>query len=124
MTTPQERNMEKVKELLDAAFNQKNPEMAAEFVTNEYIQHNPQVPTGKAGLVAALPMFYQAIPSLSWKLKHIWADGDYVIVHSIYNFGKDNAVVDIFRFRGEMIDEHWDVVQEIPSKMAHSNGMF
>jgi predicted SnoaL-like aldol condensation-catalyzing enzyme len=121
--TPQERNMEKVKELLDAAFNKKRPELAAQYITDEYIQHNPQVPTGKAGLLAALPMFYKAIPSLSWHMKHIWADGDYVIVHSVYNFGKDNAAVDIFRFKGEKIDEHWDVVQEIPSKMAHDNGM-
>ena len=45
-------------------------------------------------------------------------------VHSVYTFGKDNAVVDIFRFKGEKIDEHWDVVQEMPSKMAHNNGMF
>jgi predicted SnoaL-like aldol condensation-catalyzing enzyme len=116
--------MEKVKKLLDAAFNERRPEWAAEYVTDGYIQHNPQVPTGKEGLLEALPMFYQAFPMLSWQLKHIWADGDYVIVHSIYNFGKDNAVVDIFRFDGDQIDEHWDVVQEIPAKMAHNNGMF
>jgi predicted SnoaL-like aldol condensation-catalyzing enzyme len=65
MATPQERNMDKVKELLDAAFNKKKPEMAAKYITDEYIQHNPQVPTGMAGLLAVLPMFYQAITSLS-----------------------------------------------------------
>jgi predicted SnoaL-like aldol condensation-catalyzing enzyme len=124
MATEQDMNKEKVKRLLDAAFNQKKPEVAASYVTERYIQHNPQVPTGKAGLVETLPMFYSAIPTLSWKMIHIWAEGDFVIVHSLYNFGRDTAVVDIFRFEGEMIDEHWDVVQEIPQKMAHGNGMF
>jgi len=123
MQSVQERNKEIAKELLDAAFNKKDPKLVAQFVTDRYIQHNPQVPTGKAGLLAALPGFYQAIPTLSWKLMHIWAEGDYVIVHSVYNFGKETAVVDIFRFAGDKADEHWDVVQEIPEKMVHNNGM-
>ena len=123
MGTVQERNKETAMNLLDAAFNRKDPALAAKYVTERYIQHNPQVPTGKAGLLAALPGFYSAVPSLSWSMRHIWADGDFVIVHSLYNFGKDTAVVDIFRFNGDKADEHWDVVQEIPDKMAHSNGM-
>jgi predicted SnoaL-like aldol condensation-catalyzing enzyme len=123
MASVQERNKKIAQDLLDAAFNKKDPKLAAQFVTERYIQHNPQVPTGKAGLMAALPGFYKAIPSLKWSLKHIWAEGDYVIVHSVYDFGKDTAVVDIFRFEGGKADEHWDVVQEIPEKMAHDNGM-
>ena len=124
ITNQQEKNKETAKKLLDAAFNKKKPEVAAQYVTDKYIQHNPQVPTGKEGLIAALPAFYQAIPTLKWQLKHIYADGDYVIVHSMYNFGKENAVIDIFRFKGDKIDEHWDVAQEIPAKMAHNNTMF
>ena len=123
MAAQQEKNKETVKKLLDAAFNKKKPEIAAQYVTDKYIQHNPMVPTGKEGLLKALPGFYQAMPSLNWKLKHIYADGDFVIVHSTYDFGKDNAVVDIFRFNGDKVDEHWDVVQEIPANMAHDNGM-
>lgn len=44
----------KVKKLLDAAFNKKSLEMAVEYVTDGYSQHNHQVPTGNAGLIAAL----------------------------------------------------------------------
>jgi predicted SnoaL-like aldol condensation-catalyzing enzyme len=115
MSIKQERNKEAVRKLLDAAFNKKNPVVAGEFVTEGYIQHNPMVPTGKEGLLSALPGFYKALPTLKWQPKHIWADGDYV---------KDTAVVDIFRFEGDKIAEHWDVVQEIPARMAHKNGMF
>ena len=124
METQQEKNKETVKKVLDAAFNKKKPEEAAKYMTDRYIQHNPQVPTGKAGLLAALPGFYEAIPTLKWQPKHLYADGDFVIVHSQYNLGKETAIVDIFRFQGDKIDEHWDVAQEIPANMAHSNGMF
>jgi len=54
MITHQERNMEKVKKLLDAAFNKKSLEMAEECVADEYRQHHPQVPTGNVGLIAPL----------------------------------------------------------------------
>ncbi|OPY34594.1 MAG: SnoaL-like domain protein [Methanomassiliicoccales archaeon PtaU1.Bin124] len=107
--TPQEGNKETTIRLLDAAFNRKDPARVGSLVTERYIQHNPVVPTGREGLVGALPNFYMVIPTLKWEMKHIWAEGDYVIVHSIYDFGKPTAVVDIFRFNGDLADEHWDV---------------
>jgi predicted SnoaL-like aldol condensation-catalyzing enzyme len=123
----QDENKELVKKLLDTAFNKKDVEAAAELLTDRYIQHNPSVPTGKSGFRQAIPGFYQMFPDLSWELKNIWADGDHVIAHSHYHFAKEgngNAIVDIFRIVDGKVDEHWDVSQEIPDKMAHDNGMF
>ena len=120
-------NKELVKKLLDLAFNKKDAKAAAEMLTERYIQHNPNVPTGKAGFLQAIPGFYKAFPDLRWELKRIWADGDFVIVHSLYRFtreGRGSAVVDIFRIKDGKADEHWDVVQEIPEKPANENGMF
>jgi predicted SnoaL-like aldol condensation-catalyzing enzyme len=127
MNTTPEQNKELAKKLLELAFTKKDVNAAAELVTDEYIQHNPGVPTGKSGFVNAIPFFYKMFPDLKWELKHIWADGDYVIIHSHYQFTKEgtgSAVVDIFRIKDGKIDEHWDVIQEIPEKMVHSNGMF
>lgn len=127
MASQAEMHKAVVKDLLNKAFNEKNAQAAAEYLTDRYIQHNPQVPTGKAGLLQALPGFYAAFPDMSWELKQIWADGDYVIVHSLYRFTKESrgtAIVDIFRFENGKIDEHWDVAQDIPETMAHNNGMF
>ena len=128
-TTPASADAKKatVKNLLNLAFNVKDPTAAANLVTDRYIQHNPNVPTGKAGFLQALPGFYQAFPDISWDLKQIWVDGDYVIAHSNYHYvvgDRGKAVVDIFRFDGDKIDEHWDVHEEIPAEMAHDNGMF
>lgn len=127
MNSQQEQNKELAKKLLETAFAKKDVNAAAEFLTDRYIQHNPQVPTGKSGFVQAIPHFYQMFPDLKWELKNIWADGDYVIAHSHYHFAKEgngSAVVDIFRMKDGKMDEHWDVIQEIPDQMAHDNGMF
>ena len=123
----QEKNIELVEQLLDTAFNRKDARAAAEMLSDSYIQHNPTVPTGKAGFLKAIPEVYREFPDMSWRPKNIWADRDYVIVHSQYKFKvEDNgrATVDIFRIKDGKADEHWDVSQEIPDHMAHTNGMF
>ncbi len=127
MANKQEQNKELVKKLLDTAFNKKDVKAAAEMLTDRYIQHNPTVATGKAGFLAGIPQFYRMFPDLTWQLKHIYADGDFVIAHSLYRYtkgGNGNAIVDIFRIKDGKADEHWDVSQEIPAKAANTNGMF
>jgi len=95
------------------------------MLTDRYIQHDPNMPTGRKGFMEGIPAFYKMFPDLKWELKNIWADGDYVIAHSLYRFAKSgNSVVDIFRMKDGNADEHWDVSQEIPDKIAHGNGMF
>ena len=122
-----EDNKEIIKKLLTAAFVEKNVGAAAGMLTDRYIQHNPNVPTGRKGFMEGIPAFYKMFPDLKWELKNIWVEGDYVIVHSLYRYAKNgngSAVVDIFRMKDGKADEHWDVSQEIPDIMAHGNGMF
>jgi predicted SnoaL-like aldol condensation-catalyzing enzyme len=46
--------------------------------------------------------------------RQIVAEGDLVMVHGRYSGGgrKSLIVVDIFRFDGDQVVEHWDVLQE------------
>jgi predicted SnoaL-like aldol condensation-catalyzing enzyme len=56
-----------------------------------------------------------------------FVDGDYVILHVRVNMqplNQDIAVMDIFRVREGRLAEHWDVEQQVPVEMPHSNGMF
>jgi predicted SnoaL-like aldol condensation-catalyzing enzyme len=34
------------------------------------------------------------------------------------------AIIEIFRLENGKIDEHWDVIQEIPEESTNPNGMF
>ena len=53
------------------------------------------------------------------------AEGDLVMAHLDVTFmGKRRAVIDIFRFKDGKVIEHWDVQQDVPDEMPHSNGMF
>ena len=97
------------------------------MLTERYIQHNPNVQTGKQGFIDGITAFHKIYPKLKWELKNIWAEGDFVIAHSHYTFLENsnrNSIVDIFRIKDGKADEHWDVSQEIPDKMARNNGMF
>jgi predicted SnoaL-like aldol condensation-catalyzing enzyme len=62
------------------------------------------------------------------EIKRVFADGDYVILHSHWHGLSDNprgeAVVDIFRLEGGKVLEHWDVIQPIPETSANANTMF
>jgi predicted SnoaL-like aldol condensation-catalyzing enzyme len=37
---------------------------------------------------------------------------------------RGRAIIEIFRLDDGKIDEHWDVIQEIPEESANPNGMF
>jgi predicted SnoaL-like aldol condensation-catalyzing enzyme len=77
----------------------------------DYIQHNPYIPNKLSGL----RNFIEALPKeRRYEHGHVFADGDYVIVHGRYSGGglKALVAVDIFRFENEKIVEHWDVLQE------------
>lgn len=55
------------------------------------------------------------------------AEGDYVVahVHGVRVPGQaGTAIVGIFRFDGDRIVEHWDVMQPIPERFENPNGMF
>lgn len=86
---------------------------------SKYIQHNLAVADGLAGFGAVL----QALPKGSAKVNTVRAfqDGDFVFTHTDYNFFGPKIGFDIFRFEDdasnlEKIVEHWDNLQETPTK--------
>lgn len=83
---------------------------------NKYIQHNQGVADGLAGFGALL----HQLPKGSAKVNtvRVFADGDYVIAHTDYNFFGPKIGIDIFRFEEGLIVEHWDNLQEKVEKTA------
>lgn len=94
-------------------------ERAEKYLTESYIQHNPNVPTGRAAFVAFFSKFAKAKPieaHIKAPLVTMTAEGDIVILSFVRENSdpKDNAHkytttwFDMFRIEGGKIAEHWD----------------
>lgn len=123
----EEANRKLVVEFYDRFFNKHETAEAAEVVADSYIQHNPQVPDGKAPFVSFFTGYFKTNPESRAKIVRSATDGDLVYLHVHSTEGaKDRgvAVVDIFRVKEGKIVEHWDVIQPVPEKAANQNTMF
>ena len=138
----------------------KNAELITEFVQHlmnnhdfdlirqkyndgSYTQHNRVIPDGIEGVVGFVQQFAKRYPEYTYDVKHIFADGDYVIFHSHATIRKKDRgndkkgfnVIDTWKIRDGKIVEHWDAVQPIDGFMRfyiwltggnvrNSNGVF
>ena len=118
-------NKELVKTAITEAFINRDKTAIDKYWSDQYIQHNPQVPNGREGL---RQLFGLLGPEFKYDIGLIVADGDFVMVHGRYmGFGpKPLVAVDIFRVKDGKLAEHWDVLQEEvpPENTASKNPMF
>jgi predicted SnoaL-like aldol condensation-catalyzing enzyme len=126
MGSMQEKNKEIVKTFYDLIINQKDFEAARPYIGPRYKQHNPLVKDYPEGLQEFIEFLKTNCPEARSEIKRIIAEDDYVVlhVHSIRSPKLQRAIIEIFRLENGQIDEHWDVIQEIPESSANPNGMF
>jgi predicted SnoaL-like aldol condensation-catalyzing enzyme len=112
----------------DILVNGKMEKLADYFDGDNYIQHNPNIPDQLSGLGATLEALGKQGIFLKYdKIHKVLGEGNFVLVVSEGNFGKDyNAFYDLFRVENGKIAEHWDVIEPIPSKDSwkNNNGKF
>ena len=122
-----ENNKRLVEVLCKTVFQQHDFSKLDEIMTDEYIQHNADVPQGKAGFKQFFEMMFKAFPDFSYTMKKIIPEGDIVMMYStttgthkglfIDNPPTGNKlyfdVVDIFRIENGKIAEHWDVADTL-----------
>jgi predicted SnoaL-like aldol condensation-catalyzing enzyme len=123
-----DRNKRNVLAFYEAAINTKDFDAAARLIADRYVQHNPAIADGAAGLKDRVEYIRETFPQLRAEVKSIFADGDHVIahVHAVRVPGqRGTAIVDIFRVDedGKLV-EHWDVMQDVPERAENANGMF
>jgi predicted SnoaL-like aldol condensation-catalyzing enzyme len=98
------------------------------YAGSPYRQHNPLIEDGMDGVRKFVAWILANHPDARAEIKRVFADGDYVILHSHWHGLSDNprgeAVVDIFRLEDGKMVEHWDVIQPIPETAANNNTMF
>lgn len=111
-------------EVMEEVFNKHNLELADRYYLEDYKQHNPNVPTGRAGFKAFFSGFMAAFPDLHATVEQVVAEGD--LVSAIIRWTGTHTgnfqglsptgrpiefkTADIFRVEGGKIAEHWDVV--------------
>lgn len=113
------------------------------FNDSAYVQHNRNLPDKVTGLVGFLKEFVEEYPEYSYDVKHVYADGDFVIFHSHATLNAEDRgndqkgmnIIDTWRIEDGRIVEHWDSIQALDFSMRvyslisggdieNSNGVF
>lgn len=102
-------NKEKAVALLNS-FNTGDQTPISYINPNKYIQHNLMIADGLKGFGELM----QTAPEGGFKadVKRAFEDGEYVFMHTKYDFFGDKAGFDVFRFEDGKIVEHWDNLTE------------
>lgn len=96
-------------------------ELADKYLSESYIQHNPAVPTGRAGFVKFFSQYSKPGPiaeKIRAPLVNIVAEGDVVILSFVQTLpdpaqpGKtySTTAFDMFRIENGKLAEHWDAM--------------
>jgi len=105
-----------------------NPKGAvAQYVGDQYIQHNPDVADGLDGFINYFERMQDEYPEKSIEFVRCIAEGDLVALHThqIWPGNDQYVTMDFFRFDANgKICEHWDAIQQIPEQSANPNTMY
>lgn len=105
------------------------PEKIADYISTEkYLQHNPGVKDGLAGLGEALTALAEAGTPLVYEKNHVvLGEGNFILSVSEGIFMKEKvSFYDLFRLENGKIVEHWDVIEKLlpEAEAKNKNGKF
>jgi len=110
------RNKALVRDFYTTVLIGRQVDVAPRFLSTDYIQHNPNVPTGLKGFMDTFrARFAQQLPAnYKRELLNVVAENDLVVVYMRQTWtsrdGKQNKALgfDMFRVQDGKIAEHWD----------------
>jgi predicted SnoaL-like aldol condensation-catalyzing enzyme len=123
-----ESNKKLVESFVKAVFMDHDMSSLDRYMTDGYVQHNPDVPQGKAGFREFFETTFSAMPDFRYTVKRIVANGDQVWVYSTTSATHTGGpwldvpptgnvlhfdVVDMFRVEDGRVAEHWDVADTL-----------
>ena len=128
----QEANKALIRSYIEEMWNQHQPSAADRFVAIDYVEHNPQLPSGLAGRKQFVTKVLAAFSNYHGELQDLVAEGDKVAARVQWTGANDgpyegrpatgNKLVfstsDFFRIENGKIAEHWDVVETLARAVA------
>ncbi len=118
MSTTPEENKAIVREIFDKVINAGDWELAAKYYKEDYIQHNPLVPQGLAGLQGVIRALHASGKPMHAEIKLMNAEADRVWLLLEWSGGdvpegapRMTRSAEVFRVEDAMMAEHWDVIQ-------------
>ena len=110
------RNKALVRDFYTTVLIGRQVDAAPRFLSIDYIQHNPNVPTGLKGFMDTFRQRFaqQYPPDYKRELLNVVAENDLVVVYERQTWtsrdGKQNKALgfDMFRVQDGKIAEHWD----------------
>jgi predicted SnoaL-like aldol condensation-catalyzing enzyme len=107
----------------DTLFNKRDYSKAAEFWSESYIQHSPQVEPGRDGLLNLV----RSLPeTMKYENQLIVVEDNYVMLHGRFSgMGRSRASVaaNVLRIEGGRLAEHWDVFQDEATAAESKSGL-
>ena len=94
------------------------------YVAEDYIQHNPQAPDGRAGLIGFSKYLASSGTMNKATVVRALSQDNLVALHVVYEFGDAKmAAFDLFRFEDGIAVEHWDGLQPWVEKTVSGRSM-
>ena len=134
--TPQEyevkqeqRNKTVIDKLYKNVYNQGDTRQISKYFSADFIQHDPALASGQAAVAGWIKGLQALSPKPVFTVKHVLADGPFVLVHSHLSATPGNeysgtARLDLYKLSCETIVEHWAWVQDVPASSVNGNTMF
>jgi predicted SnoaL-like aldol condensation-catalyzing enzyme len=121
-----EKNKALVKSFVETILIKGEFDKILSYYHRDIIQHNPFIDNTVDGLIRGIQALQQQGITLQIeKIHRVLGEGNFVLVLSEGKLGgKRTAFFDLFRVENDKVVEHWDVLQEVPEKIPHTNGMF
>lgn len=114
-------------ELEQGVFERGDTSLVDRYVLPTYIQHNPFAGDGPEPLKQIATALHEQFPLETFRVERVFSEGDLVVLHANYVLvpgTPGNAVIDILRFEGDKVAEHWDVVQPAVFTTPSGHDMF
>lgn len=120
-------NKRLVRDYIQTAINDRQPDAAGNYFAADYIEHNPRLPVGVAGKKQFIASLLAGFSDYHGEIQEMVADADKVVTRTRWTGTQDGPFVgrpatgnkldfttsDFYRIDNGKIVEHWDVVDTL-----------